>query len=463
MKLSFERVLIGFFVAIILAVVLLGAANFHNNRSYHESARAVDHTNEVLKLNATTLTTIQDLAIRSFLTTGDASLLETYRRASGSLSSRIAQFRELTSDNPLQQHRIDSLAIYAGSRMALTTRYLAMYQAHELNARDLEEYTLASRLSMIPIRRISADIADTEESLLAARKLKTEKDKSDADFSIALVFGLIALLLIGCTAAVIYYIRVRQNFEASILKLNADLEKKIEELHNSNKELESFSYSVSHDLRAPLRIIDGFAKIISEEHTKNLDAEGLRFVETIRTNAQRMGLLIDDLLNFSRIGRQELALREIDMNNLVQRVVDNFTLLDQCGKANIQVRSLGQCKGDEKLLQQVWINLVSNAIKYSRNQAEPSIVIGCDQKPAETIYYVRDNGVGFDMEFSGKLFGVFQRLHKASDYEGTGVGLALVSRIISKHKGRVWANAKTNEGATFSFAIPKQVDRTYHS
>ncbi|MCW3125188.1 MAG: histidine kinase [Bacteroidetes bacterium] len=455
MKLSFERSLIGFFLIIIVAIVLLGAVNYRNNKSYYESSREVDHTNEVLKLNAKTLSTIQELAVRSYITTGDPALLEPYHNAIKNLVPRITHLKELTKDNADQQKRIDSLRIYADAREALVKKYLALYENHKLDAQALDDFTTASRLSFVPIRRIGAEIAQTEESFLASRKEKTESDKRKFDFSIALVFGVIALLLAACMVAVIYYITVRKKFEKNILQLNTDLEKKIEELHTANKELESFSYSVSHDLRAPLRIIDGFAKIISEEHTEQLNSEGKRFVETIRSNAQRMGLLIDDLLNFSRIGRQDLILREINMNTLVEHVIENFKVFDPYFPAEIRVESLSNCNCDEHLIQQVWINLISNALKYSRSRSKPVVEIGWKDTPTDIMYFIRDNGVGFEMEFAGKLFGVFQRLHKASDYEGTGVGLALVSRIISKHKGRIWAEAKLDQGATFYFTIPK--------
>lgn len=455
MNLSFERTLIAFFVVTIIAVVLLGVANYRNNKSYYASAHLVNHTNEVLKLNAKTFSIIQDLSIRGFVTTGDSSLLEPYYNALKNIAPHLAKLKRLTNDNGDQQKRIDSLSIYANERLALTHRYMDLHKRHKIDTAALEEFTAASISSMASIRRIADDIAHAEEGLLAARIGETEKDKGDFDMSISLVFAVVAILLAACMMTVLYYINVRKKFEKSILQLNTDLEKKITELHTANKELESFSYSVSHDLRAPLRIIDGFAKIISEEHTQTLNDEGKRFVEAIRTNAQRMGLLIDDLLNFSRIGRQELSLREINMNTLVDNVIENFKLLDQNMQAKIEVKPLSNCRCDEHLIQQVWINLISNALKYSRNNSQPLIEIGWQDTGKELVYYVRDNGVGFEMEFAGKLFGVFQRLHKASEYEGTGVGLALVNRIIVKHKGRVWAEAKVNEGATFYFAIPK--------
>jgi light-regulated signal transduction histidine kinase (bacteriophytochrome) len=253
----------------------------------------------------------------------------------------------------------------------------------------------------------------------------------------------------------VLYLYHRKKSEQNILSLNADLARNVAELNNANKELESFSYSVSHDLRAPLRIIDGFAQIMSEEYKNKMDAEGRRFIDAIRTNAQQMGLLIDDLLNFSRIGRQELALHEINMTKLVEHVIDSFRVLNKTIGAEIQIGQIANAKCDEHLIKQVWINLLSNALKYSRKKEKPVISISTQETETEIIYSVTDNGVGFDMEFSDKLFAVFQRLHKVSEYEGTGVGLALVSRIVTRHKGRVWAYSVPDQGATFYFSLPK--------
>jgi signal transduction histidine kinase len=455
MKLSFERIFIGFFTVIIVAVIALGAINYHNNKSYYESARWVAHTNEVLKESAQTLSTLQDMGIRSYITTGDSTMLESYLNANKNIVAQIDSLKESTKDNREQQRMVDSLDKFVGQRIAITKNYLALYNEKKIDSQALSAFTLESRANMNDIRKITSEINNREEALLKSRKEKAEKDKQDFDLSISLVFALIALLLAACLAAIIYYFNTRKKFEKNILALNQALESNVKELHDANKELESFSYSVSHDLRAPLRIIDGFAKIITEEYADKLDEEGKRFTEAIRSNAQRMGMLIDDLLNFSRISRQELALREVNMNNTVDYVLESFKALDRHLPADIEVQPLPSCKCDEHLLHQVWVNLISNSIKYSRKNEKPSIIIGTQETPTEHVYYVRDNGVGFDMEFAGKLFGVFQRLHKASDYEGTGVGLALASRIITRHKGRIWAEAKTNEGATFYFSIPK--------
>ncbi len=246
----------------------------------------------------------------------------------------------------------------------------------------------------------------------------------------------------------------RKLSEQAIHALNAALEMKAAQLQESNKELESFSYSVSHDLRAPLRAIDGFALMIEEDYVDRLDAEGRRYLSVIRENAKRMGGLIDDLLEFSRVGRLPVLAREIDVDQLVRELAAELTDGDSA-RAQVQIGSLPPARGDPGLLRQVWTNLLSNALKYSGKAARPRIEVSGRQTALESSYSVRDNGVGFDMTYADKLFGVFQRLHRADEFDGTGVGLAIVQRVVARHGGRVWAEGKVNEGATFSFALPR--------
>ena len=230
--------------------------------------------------------------------------------------------------------------------------------------------------------------------------------------------------------------------------------KKIEEeLQIVNKELESFTYSVSHDLRAPLRIINGYAEIMKGDTNGSLSAEPKRMLENIIINARRMENLIEDLLNFSRLGRRTPVTHNTDMNDLVQPIIQQY--LNGNTKYNVQVNNLPPCYCDSNLVKQVWENLISNAVKYSANNPAPEIEIGSREEENNTVYYIKDNGAGFDMKYYDKLFGVFQRLHKASEFEGTGVGLALSQRIISKHGGKIWAESKINEGSTFYFTVCK--------
>jgi len=233
------------------------------------------------------------------------------------------------------------------------------------------------------------------------------------------------------------------------------------ELQEANAELESFAYSVSHDLRAPLRAIDGFSQILVEEWGSWLPEQAQHYLGVVRRNAVAMGQLITDLLRFSRLSRQPLERCSVAIDPLVREVLG--ALLAEEGERQVEVvlGDLQPCQADAPLLQQVWTNLLSNALKYTRSREVARIEIGCEKTDRELVYSVRDNGVGFDMEYVDKLFGVFQRLHRSEDYEGTGVGLAIVQRIVRRHGGRVWAEAEQEgpeAGATFFFTIPAPGD-----
>jgi two-component system, sensor histidine kinase and response regulator len=246
--------------------------------------------------------------------------------------------------------------------------------------------------------------------------------------------------------------------QQEIKQLYADLERKNAQLELTNKELESFSYSVSHDLRAPLRSINGYAQIIREEYAGLLGDEAKRLFQIIQNNAKKMGNLIDDLLSFARMGRKELIRLPVDMNKLVEPIIADV-IKATGSKATIHVQPLLPVYGDPVLLSQVYINLVSNAVKYSAKKDNPEVEIGSFEKDNDHVYYVKDNGAGFDMTYAHKLFGVFQRLHTVEEFEGTGVGLAIVQRIVVKHGGRVWAEGKVDEGATFYFSLPKPANQ----
>lgn len=232
--------------------------------------------------------------------------------------------------------------------------------------------------------------------------------------------------------------------------------KKTEELENANKEMESFSYSVSHDLRAPLRSIDGFSKIIAEDYAEVLDAEGKRLLGVISDNSKQMAELIDDLLAFSRVSRKEVQKTTFDMSELVQGIIHEFTCLGEHASCQIKVQPLNHVKSDMAMLKQLWANLISNALKFSKNSQPPIIEIGQEQVDGDDVYYIKDNGVGFDMRYAHKVFGVFQRLHRKEEFAGTGVGLAIVHRIVTKNKGKIWVESTPNQGTKFSFTLPPE-------
>jgi signal transduction histidine kinase len=260
--------------------------------------------------------------------------------------------------------------------------------------------------------------------------------------------------------------------DRAIRKLNAELEQRVLErtaqLEAANKELESFSYSVSHDLRAPLRAIDGFSRIVLEDYSAPLPDEAKTYLALVRENTRQMGQLVDDLLAFSRLGRLALTKHPVDVGKIVRLCMAEMGAEQKGRHLEVVIGDLPSCQADPTLLKQVWLNLLSNALKYTRKREAARIEVGCRTQPravsggpeasppqaaTEAVYFVTDNGAGFDMKYAHKLFGVFQRLHRAADYDGTGVGLAIVQRIVHRHGGRVWADAQPDRGATFSFTV----------
>jgi len=254
----------------------------------------------------------------------------------------------------------------------------------------------------------------------------------------------------------------RREAERTLATLNVELEQRVldrtAQLDAANKELEAFAYSVSHDLRAPLRHISGFSELLAKRSGDALDDRGRHYLETITTSVGQMGVLIDDLLQFSRTGRAELQIAEVDMGEALREALE--LLQRETGERDIEwsIEPLPRVVGDHALLRQVWANLLGNAVKYSRGRTPARIEVGVrdSEGTSEDVFWVRDNGVGFDMRYAHKLFGVFQRLHSATEFEGTGIGLANVERIINRLGGRVWAEAEVDKGAEFYFSLPRR-------
>lgn len=229
-----------------------------------------------------------------------------------------------------------------------------------------------------------------------------------------------------------------------------------ETIQQANADLEGFSYSISRDLRTPLRAIDGFSRMLQEDYHDKLDSEGQRLLKVVRENTQRMSKLIDDILHFSRAGRTDMTLSSVDMSSLVHQVVEELTSSGLAAAGIVTIEPLPKVFGDRALLHQVIENLLTNAIKFSAKTPTPQVIVGTLSSKGNTAFYVRDNGVGFDMKYADKLFGVFQRLHGINEFEGTGIGLAISKRIVNRHGGRIWAESELGKGATFYFTIPNR-------
>ncbi|MEO8157467.1 MAG: PAS domain-containing protein [Betaproteobacteria bacterium] len=311
-------------------------------------------------------------------------------------------------------------------------------QAQFFNAKDREALQNKAAVSVFEEQVTSAGVTRS----LRTRKIALRDTQGEAQYLLGIADD----------------ITEQKRTEEAIRTLNASLMERANQLEAANKELESFSYSVSHDLRAPLRAIDGFSKIVEEEYGKQLDEEGLRLLRVVRENSQRMGILIDDLLAFSRLGRQPLSREWMDMKLLATSALAEVQAAGFGGNARAVIHDLPRAHADPVLLKQVWINLLSNAVKYSSTKSEPHIEVGFiapKNADDQATYFVKDNGVGFDMRYYDRLFGVFQRLHRVDEFSGTGVGLAIVHRLIARHGGRVWAEAELDQGATFYFTLPE--------
>ena len=277
-------------------------------------------------------------------------------------------------------------------------------------------------------------------------------------FGVSFSEGYFQLVMIMFIVIIIAFLGERIEKVRILNELNENLKKESEKLEDANKELEAFAYSVSHDLRVPLRAIDGFSRIIMEDYEEQLDDEGKRLLNIIRDNTKKMGQLIDDILLLSRASRQEMKMSQIDMESLVLNIFEELKPSIGDRDVQLEIKSLPTAIGDRTLLYQVFSNLISNSIKFTRIKDKAVIEVGAEKGKDENIYYVKDNGAGFNMKYINKLFGLFQRLHGTDEFEGTGVGLSIVQRIVRRHGGSVWGEGKVDEGATIYLSLPNKME-----
>ena len=339
-----------------------------------------------------------------------------------------------------------ALNLYSGEQMYFTEKKIHLFEVFATNAAVVIENVKLMQGLEERVRQRTKELEDMNLELMKTQsKLRNLNEHLEQKVQ-------------ERTVVLQVEIAERKKAEEEIRKLNEELEQRVlqrtAELEAANKELEAFSYSVSHDLRAPLTAIDGFSVVVFEDYSDKLDEEGKRFLNIIRSNAKKMGGIINDLLSLSRIGRKEIAVSEIDIESLAKTVFDEIKATIPEREVRFNVKPLPSAPADSGLIHQVFFNLLSNAIKFTRYREDAVIEVGAYVEGPENVYYVKDNGAGFDMQYVGKLFGTFQRLHSDKQFEGTGIGLAIVQRVIRRHGGRVWAEGNVNEGATFYFTLP---------
>lgn len=431
------------------------------------------------------LTLAQDLADRAALAITDARLLQQVQRSANRLEHLRAIDQAIITERPLSEIA-EAAAIHIGQLIPTVRVGVMLLNADETftSLALLGNGTLqpppAARLPLMilgvalgsllqgQMYNVS-DVAALPEVPALIQANQDTRIRSFFQIPIMAEGTLIALLNVGADQPDMFsdeHFEIAREVanQLSIAIQQAHLRKEIEryaheledrvaartaELIDANKELEAFSYSISHDLRAPLRSIDGFSRILLEDYAQDIPAEAQRYFNLVRDNAQRMGVLINDLLAFSRLGRQPLTMRTVNVALLVRQCFNELRDEQAGRQIELTIGDLPDCQGDVMLLKQVWTNLIANALKYTRRRDPAVIAIGRHEENGITVYWIKDNGAGFDMRYADKLFGVFQRLHRAEEYEGTGVGLAIVQRIVHRHGGRIWADAAVDQGATF--------------
>lgn len=467
-------VLIGFFAALAILAAIAWISSTSITR-FEEGARIIEHTHWVITELEGTASSMKDAdgAARGYYLTGLPENLDPYNAALERLPAQLGTLRSLTADNPVQQENLRLLREIIISRLDHLKVNISLRTQEGGAALTILRVAAGDGQNLMnALRKQISIMQEAEKSLLAERARAFENEANRT--RLILLFGnLAAFLMLAATFWLLHKeVAARRASDAALQRANRALQAQAGQLEATNKELEGFSYSISHDLRIPLRAVDGYSHMIEEDYADKLDDDGKRMLGVIRQNSTRMGNLIDDLLAFARLGRTRIAAEALDMNAMVAQVLAELgATIDASVDETIEpsrasttrpvitIEPLAQAWGDHSLLRQVWTNLISNAIKYSAKASPQKIHISSKPVGQEVVYSIADNGAGFDMKYYDKLFGVFQRLHSADEFPGTGVGLAIVQRVIVRHGGRVWAEGEIGRGACFHFALPDETAR----
>jgi signal transduction histidine kinase len=381
---------------------------------------------------------------RGYIITGQQSFLEPFNSGFADVNKTFLILQKLTADNIVQQKNLAQMKPLIDEKIADMQNNISLRTNSGFPAAQANVSTDIGKQIMDSIRVIVANMQTEEAGLLQIRTKDLAQVNSMAE----------SIIIWGCVIGFLFYLLV--NYIINKFVIGEIVQKPLmEEVLKANKEMEAFSYSVSHDLRAPLRAIDGFTQILVEDYDKKLDDEGRRITSVIRASTVQMGKLIDDLLSFSRLGRKEITKNTVAMAVLVDEIYKELRKSSPDRNIEFILGKIPDAKADIDMMRVVWTNLLSNAIKFTGKTEKAKIEVGSKIDGADITYYVKDNGAGFDMQYINKLFGVFQRLHSTEEFEGTGVGLANVKRVVERHGGKAWAEAKVGGGAIFYFTLPK--------
>lgn len=444
------------FVAALLLLLMVGGYTYRMNVRFAETAEWVAHTQQVRAALAGLYVKIADAqsAQRNYLLTGARPHREDYARRISDADDQLRLLAGLIADNPAQAQNLDALRLLVAGRRDRLEQGIKLYEGRGLTAAREFVATGQGINAMQQVRDAIRQMDDVEAGLLEQRTAEFSSVRRSSLVSLTLTQVIATVILLFLFRAIRAEILEREHLTRQLQTAHKDVTQVNSLLADANKELESFSYSVSHDLRAPLRAVNGYIQMLEEDTRGQLAAEPQRYLKVINESSRKMGQLIDDLLAFSRIGRTEMRQTEVALDQLVREVLTGLEPLTRDRHIEWSIAPLPVIRGDPALIKLAFVNLIGNAVKYSQKRDPARIEIGVQgTADDEVALYVRDNGAGFDMQYVHKLFGVFQRLHSAEEFEGTGVGLANVQRIIHRHGGKIWAESVLEQGATFYFTL----------
>ena len=445
-----QRVLTGFSL-VFVGILIISAISYHNTNGLLRNSGLDGRSHALIQLLGSIDAAMGEAegTHRRYLVTGEQAYLEAYKRVIAQKPTFTTYLNELTQDSPEQQRRAGELNRLMERQVSAESKAITHVQERGIQSVRKMALEGAGRRELDGIHQIISEMDAYERQALKRRVIESAASTRHTIMLLAVGAGLQLVLL-----ASVYYL-IRHDITER-RRVAGELQRRGELLEAANKELEAFSYSVSHDLRAPLRHIDGYAALLRKTVDQSLNEKAARYLQTISDAAKQMGQLIDDLLVFSRMGRQDMLQTTVNMDQLIKSILSDLRLDLHGRQISWTIASLPEVKGDPSMLRQVFMNLLTNALKFTSTKPMASIEIGVEPLSSdEVVVYVRDNGVGFDMQYAPKLFGVFQRLHRADEFEGTGIGLANVRRIVHRHGGRTWADGMPDKGATFYVALPR--------